>query len=64
VIRNFVSVGIDAQLYGSVIVAAEFPGSVIRDVWYLELPVERVSAVTAGCVTFGMVILFYWDVCL
>jgi hypothetical protein len=51
VIRNFVCVGIDAQLWCSVSVVAEFPGSMIREVWYLELPVERVSAVTAGCVT-------------
>jgi hypothetical protein len=64
VIRNFVSVGIDAQWCGSVTVVAEFLGSIIRGVWYLELPVERVSAVTAGCVTFGMIIVFYWDVSL
>jgi hypothetical protein len=63
VIRNFVSVGTDAQWCGSVVVA-QFPGSMIRDVWYLELPVERVSAVTAGCVMFGMIIVFYWVVSL
>jgi len=64
VIINFVSLGIDAQLCSSVTVVFEFPGSMIRDVWYLELPVERVSAVTAGCVMFGMIIVFCWDVSL
>ena len=63
-IINFVSLGIDAQLCGCVTVVAKSPGSMIRDVWYLELPVERVSAVTAGCVMFGMIIVFCWDVSL
>jgi hypothetical protein len=64
VIRNFVSIGIDAQRCGSFTGVAEFPGSMIRDVWYLELPVERISAVAVGCVIFVMIIVLYWDVSL
>jgi hypothetical protein len=54
-----VSVGIEVQWCGSVSVVAEFSG--VHDkrfiVWYVELPVERVSAVTAGCVTFVTIVI-------
>ena len=39
-------------MFSSVTIVAEFPGCMIKRciVWYLELSVEKVSAVTAGCV--------------
>jgi hypothetical protein len=47
-----VPVGIEAQVFSSVAIVAEFRGCMIKRciVWYLELSVEKVSAVTAGCV--------------
>jgi hypothetical protein len=49
VIRNVVSVGIYCQWCGSVTVVAEFPGSMIRDVWYLELPVDSKCSYSRVC---------------